>query len=325
MPAIYSRSSVRRSGMRYVQRHMRRSAVKSAMAVVLAALLFAAIGQLSLMRRAYDGLFADTEVKGMFEGGLRFSITGKIFGSEYAKNPYYATSQDVDLDILNPRYDNEFYADYASYPTFSATMVTTNGVARYSGGGALDITYADGYDEGGFARFGNFVIMSESRAEKQGLKLGDDVTIGPQWIVRDIVFSVTFEYSSSHPEAKRSRAGIVEETMDELVQDFMLYGGFVCKLAGTFSDATGTYDNHVFTPGSGDIAYNIAPLQAAEFTLADNALAEECAAFCEENAGYGVSFVMDTDKLENPKNMQRILSMLYPISVRRDYFADLLR
>ena len=314
MPAVYSRSSVRRSGMRYVQRHMRRSAVKSAMSVVLAALLFAAMGQLSLMRRAYDGLFADTEVKGMFEGGLRFSIVGKIFGSEYAKNPYYATSQDIDLDILNPRYDYEFYSDYASYPTFSATMVTTNDVARYAGDGALDITYADGYDEGSFERFGNFVIMSESRAEKQGLKPGDDVTIGPQWIVRDWVFGITTSYHINNPYSKLSKAEILELYSNHLISLFMSHGSFTCEVVGIFSNSSGTYDDYVFTPGSGEFSYSVAPLQVAEFTLTDNALADECRSFCDENAGYGVSFVMDTGKLENPKNMQRILNMLYPIA-----------
>jgi hypothetical protein len=59
--------------LRYIGRHMHRAIGKTALAVLLAALLLVAVGQLALTRQSYDRLCVETVITARFAGGLELN------------------------------------------------------------------------------------------------------------------------------------------------------------------------------------------------------------------------------------------------------------
>ena len=93
-------------------------------------------------------------------------------------------------------------------------------------------------------------------------------------------------------------------------------------VAGILTTPSGRYDSVVFSPGTGETRgisgdmfnFSMTPLDVAEFTLADNFRSEEFRTYADRLVMIdgAMEFVMDTSKLENPRNTLRLLESLYP-------------
>ena len=305
--------------LRYIARHMRRAAGKSALSVLLAAMLLCAAGQLASVRVSYGDVFYSTPVTAKFSG-LSLSQAVRIARLDLALDPYYETTGMVHTNL-----------DYNTYPEIEmVSLVFTNNIARYTGEEA-EIRYADGYDETCMDDLANIIIAGNAFLDERGLAPGDKVTLSrtgiflgvvQQYIERDrYVFKR--ENPTVYPEAYDDRAA-VGEILSRSGDDIMLEvegQSVICTIAGAVSTPSGEYEAMLFAPGVYSSAKINMPgtMDIAECTVADNDFIEVFRESCEKIMGDGAtgaaSLYMDTSRIENVRNSIRILDALYPIVV----------
>ncbi|NMA25645.1 MAG: ABC transporter permease [Clostridiales bacterium] len=281
--------------------HIRRAAGKSALAVLLAVLLCGVVGQLALMKQSYARLCADTVITANFIGGLPLTVVPQIKNSDCVRDSYYEVRETVELNSIE------------------TSLVFTNNITRYTGEEA-DITYADGYDASVLNKNGKTVIIGKTLTKILGLEPGDTVTVNPRGLLDRMQSQYISTYRQAHSNKDITDVEILALYQDEIARQINSITR-TYTIAGVFTTPSGAYDVMAFTPGdyeAGTVVGKIIKLDVAEFTLADNKLVDEFRSFCEKMAGgktSGVTFVMDTSKLEHLRNTQRLLETLYPIAV----------
>ncbi len=147
---------------RYISKHVRRSAGKSILAILLSALLIAAVGQFAVMRQSYVELCNSTVIKAKFINGLSLTNVTQILKTGYVINPYYE------------------YKKAASFNDSTTDLVITNDIERYTGEEA-EIIYTEGYDASCMKELGRVCIVGSKLLEENGLKPGDKVIITTVW------------------------------------------------------------------------------------------------------------------------------------------------
>ena len=302
--ARFGRPRSARFVLRYIWRHMRRAAMKSILAVLVAVLLFGVCGQLALVRQSYADICETTVITANFVGGLGLNNIPSIIRTGYINDPYYEAAVTVELN-------------------FSVTdIVITNNIERYAGEEA-DITYADGYDASCMEEFGEIIIVGKALAERFGLETGDTIPIIHDRLRPQLEYEYIINYRLRYPGEYITDNEILALHHSELIKA-ITEAARTYTVAGVVSTPSGRVDNTAFIPGmrqSGEIYGNmfnisLAPLDVAEFTLADNMRADELREYGERVAKLsGVSFLMDTSKLENPQNTLRLLESLYPVAL----------
>ncbi len=284
--------------LRYIWRHMRRSAGKSALTVLLAALLFGVVGQLALMKQSYAQLCDETVITARFVGGLPITSVPQIAQSVFVKDPYYEAREIVDMNSAE------------------TSLVFTNNIARYTGEEA-DIIYIGGYDASCMEKFGEIIIAGKALMETYGLEPGDTVKMLPRGFVDNLKPTYTNEYRKTHPGDTITDEDILALYQSELMIAINM-ATCIYTIAGTVSTPSGAYDGMAFTPGDYDAYMAVGKavkLEVAEFTLADNMRADEFRSNGEKMAVGGAVFVMDTSKLEHLRNTLKLLETMYPIAM----------
>ncbi len=145
-------------GGRFLRRLLGRNAGRSALSLLLAALLAFAFGLVTVLRGIYAEAYRNVEIKPVISGGLSYTRAVKIAESGYVRDPYY-----------------EYAAQNAMIEMEKATAILTN---------RLDIRVTDpvvwleGWDEGKFmASDEKALVMYSSHAEEFGVSLGDMVRV----------------------------------------------------------------------------------------------------------------------------------------------------
>ncbi|NLA87991.1 MAG: ABC transporter permease, partial [Clostridiales bacterium] len=289
--------------LRYIVRHMRRSAGKSILALALAALLLGTVGQFALIKQAYTQLCTDTVVKANFVGGLALGAVPDILKDGYVTDPYYELSETVGMNS-------------APIP-----LAITNDIARYTGE-EIEINYADGYDASNLEKPGAFIVASAQFAEMYGLEPGGKVQLSSVGLLEKIRESYVGDYRDEHPDSALTDEEITGLLGEEITERFMSASDTFI-IAGIVTTASGKYEDMAFTPGGyyypSTLYGKLAELDVAEFTLADNLKADEFRAYAQQAPGMGatgrLTFIMDTSKLEYLLNSLRLLETLYPIAM----------
>lgn len=294
--------------MRYIWRHIRRSTAKSTLVILLAALLFAAVAQFALMKQSSADLCARTVIKSNFVGGVALQDVQKISNSEFVKNPYYESSNTFSF---NPQNALMLEADNITRIAF------TNNIARYIAE-EVDITYANGYDVSVMNQLGSNIIVGKALAARYGINLGDDIILTRSGEISTIIDEYVASYKINHPDEIISRDDIITKQQKVISGRIRQVSGKY-KVVGVMSTASGKFEDEAFTPGANSSFEQTSriTLDVAEFILSDNMRSDEYRKYGENFAKHsstgGIRFVMDTSKLENLKNSQRILEMLFPI------------
>ncbi|MDR2357430.1 MAG: ABC transporter permease [Oscillospiraceae bacterium] len=291
-----------RFAARYILRHARRSAGKSALALVLAALLLCAIGQFVLMRQSYAELRDDTVVKANFAGGLPLSYVPSITGSGYTKDPYYEAIVEASMNLIN------------------TDFIITNNISRLTGEDT-DVKYAEGFDASCMDAPGEIVILGETLAALHGAEPGGVVQVVPRFTPDQVRYEYVENYKMLHPESDMSDDEIAALLRDKIEEEISK-AAQIYTIAGIVSTPSGSYNMSAFTPGvredTKSFGFSI-ELDVAEFTLADNRLAGEMREYGEKMADGSlvgrVDFIMDTSKLDNLVKTLNLLNALYPIAV----------
>lgn len=292
--------------LRYISKHIRRSTGKSMLSILLAALLFGAVGQFAVMRQSYVDLCNSTVITAKFINGLSLTAETQIAKTGYVINPYYE------------------YKNSANFNYSRTDFVITNDIARYTGEEA-EITYAEGYDASSMKEVGKVCIAGSKLLEENGLKPGDKVHVTGTGILKNLKSSYINKYRIEHPEEAISDEKILELYNDEITKEIMDEGLYY-TIAGSVTTPSGKYDRMVFTPGTFKttpiFGFEV-PLDLAEFTLADNLRADEFRSYAGMIAGGStgkyssnrLTFIMDTSKIENLLNTLKLLEKLFPVVV----------
>ncbi len=294
--------------LRYIGRHLRRSLGKSVLAIVLAALLFVAVGQLALMKQSYAGLIEETVITANFIG-LPLQSVPEIINSGYVVDPYYEAREIVDL--RSTELDVEVIVPYEERPD----IVFTNNIARYTNE-EPEITYADGYDATVMDEFGKAIIVGETLMMQYELEPGDTVTLSSEGSLPGLQETYIGLYRTAYPNEAITDEEILALSHAEITQLFRM-SSRTYTITGVVSTPSGAYDDLLFTAGdfdTVDVVGSGVVLDVAEFTLCDNYLANEFRSYSAKIAGDSV-FIMDTSKLEHLSNSLRLLETLYPIAV----------
>ena len=285
----------------YISRHIRRTARKAALSLLLPALLLCAIGQLKSMQESYADVFANTVITARIIGGLPLTAAWRIAGSEYTAEPYYEAVGAADADFMQ------------------SGLIFTNDISRYIGEDTI-IKYADGYDATCMDNLDYVVFAGKAFLEERGLAPGDSMLITRSWLYRSISASYVDRYRALNPGSVETDEEIAESFRKEIMNDIMMQSWYF-TIAGVVTSASGKYDSALFSPGinsSAALALGLpTEVSMAEYTVADNSLIDEFRDFCEAaiggGAASGVAIVMDTGKIENIRNVLRLLDTLYPI------------
>ena len=303
--------------IRYIARHIRRASGKSALSVLLAALLLCAAGQLVSVRLSYGDVFYSTPVTAMFTG-LSLSQAVRIARLDLALDPYYETIGTVHANL-----------DHNQYPNFDTfTLVFTNNIARYTGEEA-EILWALGYDETCMGDLANLLVAGSAFLEEQGLAPGDKVKLSrtgvfagllQQYIDRD-----KYVFKSENPDADphgydiRAATGEILSRHSGDIEREVEALSIVFTVAGAVSTPSGSYETMLFSPGIYSSAQLSMPgiMDFAACTVADNdrieAFRESCEKIMVDGVAGAAGMYMDTSKIENVRNSIRILDALYPI------------
>ncbi len=293
----------RRFVWKYIFRHVRRTAAKAFLTVLLCALLLNVIGQLDIMKQSYTDLVDNTEIVSNFVGGLPLQKIWKLKDSEYVTDVYY-------WEETTPELNGE--------PVF---LTMTNDIER-SVMENYEITFYEGYDISVMDEPSNCIIIGNGWVEDRGLKLGDVVWLGATGKLAYERSTIIERYRRVHPNEEISDGEIIFMNQAALDKSYSENGGAKFTIVGIITTESGKYRNRIIAPGSNDYSVyfgSIAALDLVEAKVIDNNLVDEYREFGQELAGgsvtEGVMFVMGTSKLENLRNTLRLVEMLYPIAV----------
>lgn len=289
--------------MRYISRHIHRSAVKSILSILLSGLLLCAVGQFVVMRESYVDLCKSVVIKAKFINGLPFTAEKQIEKTGNVINSYYEYTRSVDFNYSQ------------------AHLVVTNNISRYTGEKTV-VSYVKGYDETCMKDIGTICIVGSRLMEQNCFKPGDKVHITMAGTLKRIRDSYIDKYRKDHPEEVISDDKILMLYNKEIEKDIKKEGSFY-TIVGTITTPSGKYDEEVFTPGTFNTTAIFgfeAPLELTEYQLANNLQANEFRNYGEmiarANSGdylsKSLSFVMDTTKIDGLLKTLTLAEKLYP-------------
>ncbi len=280
----------------YIWRHMRRGIGKTAVSLVLAAVLASGIGSLVLARVAYKDAFYELGVKG---DALEFTYSSVMDLSKsplvkdfYCQSSFKAWVEGSDLDI---------------------PMTVTSDLARDLGNDC-QVDFAEGYDLSVFEGTGRVCLVGKELAQKLGVSLGDEIGVMSDFLYF-LLQSQGGEKQDGAQEGDASEGYKAYKVIGIAQSDEANVKGSI--IAGTASDLTGLY--------STDFA-----MDKCEFTLADNERLEELEAVLEEKkiGSYGYSldpaYYISTGGLEHIERISGLLEALFPIAVAAAVLIGLL-
>lgn len=291
---------------KYSLRHIIRSKLRALLAVLLAALLVGVVGQFAVMRQSYNDMYNGIEVKASFLKGISIVDAVEVAQSKYVIDPYYE------------------YVFQADFRNMTSAFYITPDIERFTGE-SVDITYARGYDETLMQQLGEFCIVGQDMLEAGGLSIGEKVRITPKGTLQSLITQMIEIHREKYPESELTDGEIITQKMND-INDIMSEKGTYYTIAGSLTSPSGEYDNSVFVPGYSVmepiLGYEVF-LQHTEYILADNSLSDEFRAYANELVGSasrnmlsrGITFVMDTSKIDDLVKTIDLLDILFPVVI----------
>ena len=273
----------------YVWRHLRRQGLKSALSVLLAALLVGAVVQFASLRDTYNGLRETTVVPVKFTRSLSQSILRTLESEGLTKDVYYARTANISC-MSGTKYD-------------TVQLVITPDIDRFLGL-EYEINLADGYTEADIGKL-DHVLVAPKLMEERGIQPGDTI-----WFATSADFDHALAYYSKIEEDK-DYARFYQNALDQTTAEAVVIG--------TITTESAAYANAVFTAGLDDAQSLVGTYQSMpliEFTLSDNSRLEEMRQRAEEiTHGRAGAFVLDSEALESVIRTSDLLNGLYPAAV----------
>ena len=270
----------------YIFKHSRRALVKSLLSLMLAALLFGAMGQFTAVRQSYSELYQNIVIKARYINGLPYGKALSIAKTDYVHSPYYEFILAGEACYNDIQYE---HADF--FITSDITRLTKE-----------PIEYLEGYDEATIMSLDERIcLMQKNMMELMGLKLGDMAELNVANYM-DTVITYHRDY-----------------TEEERIEAYHKHS-FKCKIVAVLPNSVGTT---IGIPIAAEkklwsLVYPLI-LDLAEYTLSDYHQADEFRKYSEDVI-YTVRdnqplFIMDTTEADNIYKIYKLIEALYPIAV----------
>ncbi len=285
-PVTAAGKSVKGFLRRYVLRHIRRAGAKTLLALLLAALLVGAVGQLTVMRSRYEAMIQNLRVETSFFDGLSLYRAETLLKSGLVSEPIYQTTfEEAELEL-------EF-----------AEVVFTNRLDRVV---SEPVTWLTGWDmETAMRDKGKICILSAPVMEKLGVELGDEVRINELGCIQYL--------SYGH--------NVAPATKEEGIALRDKYRPFY-TVVGCVETTKMQTNPIVYAPISAFSSYSFFGttlyLDSASFTLNDYHDADrvrQMAAEIQYTAKKPPVFSMDTSDADRIYRVYRLIETLYPLTV----------
>ena len=291
MPECQRHSAFRHTAG-YSLRHIRRDVGRTAVSILLAAVLLAGIGMSVLSRVKYQDMFLSVDVEGKALQYTSESVT-ELSKSDLMDNFYYYGSFNVCINGLSQ----------------NAPMVFTNDMERYLSGGCT-VSYADGYDSSSMEGTGPLCLVSSGIAERLGINPGDKISLLP--------YDNYLAWESGTVDKEK-----LDRITREKTREFLVVG-----IVETNDARAGIFANINY---SAETLYGQPfPIEHTEFTLSDNRRLEELEELLQERKREDrkmysplASFRIDTAKFEDIGRLCGLLESVFPIAVASALFMGL--
>ena len=272
---------------RYVFRHIRRAGAKTLLALLLAALLVGAVGQLTVMRSHYAELAATVQVDACFYDGLTYNKAKTLMKSGLLHDPVC----------------RKLYQDTEAELEFSpAQVVFTNRLELETN---APISWLEGWDA---ERANNacemICILPAPVMDQLGVELGDKVRVDEAGCFGHLI--------NGHPEA-------VVKTWEDMVALRDRYRNFYTVVGRV---ETENADYVVYAPAEAFQYYSclgyVLYLESAVFALNDYHDADrvrQMAAEIQYTVKKPPVFSMDTSDADRIYRVYRLIETLYPLTV----------
>ncbi len=269
----------------YILRHMRRGIGKTAVSLILAAVLTSGVGMFVLVRLTYQDAVSKVEVKGK---ALEYSSSSipELLSSDFMDDFYCYGSFAVRVNNLE----------------LHTPLTVTNNLERYLTDD-YKITYAEGYDSSVLDSTGQVCLLGQELAEDLNIRPGDQVGL-----LSDTLYGVLKERYKNK-----------EELAAAAEQETQMY-----KVVGIIESKDVSVNGNIFTGinnGAESVYGQAYAIGYSEFKMADNEKVEEANSLLEEQKEQEnkyapmASFHIDAEALENIKRIRNLLESLFPIAV----------
>lgn len=269
----------------YILRHMRRGIGKTAVSLVLAAVLTAGVGVFALAKLTYQDAFREVDVKGR---ALEFSSS--------------AIAELEKSDLINDIYYYDKFNLCVNGTGVRTSMTLTNDFDRYLVNDHT-VTYAEGYDSSVFGGTGQVCLMGQTLAADLGVRPGDEITL----MTEDL-----YAFMEDLYEDKKG------------FQDAVVKAGKAYKVVGVLDSEDADINTGIFAAANSaaeELYGQPFPIGYCEFTLADNTRLDELDSLLETQKKSGMkyakmaSYHVDSAGLENVRRIRDLLESLFPIAV----------
>ena len=274
----------RRWGGRYLRRLLGRNLGRSALSLMLAALLAFAFGLVTVLRGIYAEAYRNVEVKPVITGGLNYDRAVKIADSGFVRDPYY-----------------EYVAQDGMIEMDFATIILTNRLDKQV---TAPVDWLEGWDETSAMNTEEKVtVMYASHAAAFNIGLGDKVRLNEvDWWNHVSAFGM-----------QQLEPGETEMDRRDKLRPFFQVVGIIQSDAESrtvFIPAAARYKVSFLVP---DLCLDI-----AEYTLLDY---HQATAFADYVKGQldrnqtEVKFTMDTSYADRIYKIHRLIESLYPLAI----------
>lgn len=261
----------------YIWRHMRRATGKTAMSIVLAAVLVAGIGTLALAELTYQDAFYELGVRGT-ASDFTFLSAKELSTSSLVKDFYC--------------YDN--FGVHIEGTHENVPMTVTSNLTRNMGDNCT-ADYLEGYDLSSFDGTAQICLVGEELAKKLGISPGDEIGI-----MSDLLYSLLEEDPEVSVTYKTYRVIGVAKSDDANIKNGIFTG----------------IRNDLTTLFSMDFAVDYCEFTLADNDRLEelNTLMEKLKGVSAPYA-VEVTYHIDSDGLANIERIRGLLESLFPIAV----------
>ncbi len=275
---VFQPHTALRHTLGYMGKHLRRTPVKSLLAVLLALVLAFSVGFFTLLRSTYRELYQNIEIHPRILNGVSDNRAADVAKSGYVKDAY--------MEYTRRGCESNFVPD---------TLVMTSNIFRVT---EAEIIWREDKGPEMFEENGAFCVISRDLADELGYTLGSRLEICSQGWIGMLV--------NNYPLL--SYEEVVEEVYHKFSHKFTVAG--IAEEEGMKVYAPVAARGHF-----GSMFPDYVPLDKAEFTLLDYHKATEFRSWVFRLLlGRPGSFTMDTSEADRVYQTYRLLELLYPIA-----------
>lgn len=261
----------------YIWRHMRRAVGKTAVSLVLAAVLAAGIGTLALAKITYQDAYYELGVKGT-ASDFTFLSAKELADSSLTKDFYCYGNFGVHIEGTHE----------------CTPMTATSDLVRNMGDDCV-VEYGEGYDLSSFDGTAQFCLVGEELAKKLSISPGDEIGL-----LSDLLFALLEDDPEAEVTYKTYRVIGVAKSEDANIKNG-IFTGIQSDLTTLFS-MDFSMDHCEFTLADNDRLEEL-------YDLMDK-LKGRSADYAVE-----ISYHIDAGGLSNIERIRGLLESLFPIAV----------